>query len=136
MEQMNNNPRTQGFKEGTRVSFASYKDSQKAQGYSCKLRDIKERTNTETGEVIPAHKALCFFIAKRDANGNVLRGANGGPIAEPDSLKYVNLGPSVEGMSAKDISAEASELEVGELQSGTKVLYRPNYNGLEGEDID
>lgn len=136
MEQINNNPRTQGFKEGTRISFAEYKASKKAEGRKCMLRDIKERVDTSTGDIIPAHKALCFFLVRHDAEGNPMKGANGGYIAQPDSLQYVNLGPSVEGMSAKDISAQASDLEVGELQSGTLVLYKPNYNGLVGDEVE
>lgn len=136
MEQTNNNPRTQGFKEGTRKPFSTYKEDMKASGHKCVLRDIKERVDSSTGEVIPAHKALCFFLVRRDSEGNPMKGANGGFIAQPDSLSYVNIGPSVEGLTAKEISEQADALEVGELQSGTMVLYRPNYNGLEGEEIE
>lgn len=130
------NPRTQGFKEGTRISFAEFKASKKALGFMIVKRLIKESVDKATGNVIPAHKALCFFIAKKDAQGNVVKGANGGPIAMPDTMFYVNFGPSVgEDITPAELNAQASELEVGELQSGTRVLYRPNYNGIEGEEV-
>lgn len=136
MEQ-NYNPRTQGFVEGTRKSFADFKASKKAEGKICVKRLMKETVDTNTGNVIPAHQALCFFVAKRDASGNLLRGANGGPIAVPDTMEYVNFGPSVpESTPASELSARASELEVGTLQSGTIVLYKPNYNGIAGEIVE
>lgn len=135
MEQ-NYNPRTQGFVEGTRKSFADFKASKKAEGKICVKRLMKESIDTTTGNVIPAHYALCFFTAKRDAQGNVLRGANGGAIAVPDTMEYVNFGPSVpENTSAQELSARANELEVGQLHSGTIVLYKPNYNGIAGEEV-
>lgn len=136
MEQ-NFNPRTQGFIEGTKKSFAEFKALKKSEGKICMKRDMPEIVDKSTGNVIPAHKALCFFVAKRDASGNILRGANGGPIAVPDTMEYVNFGPSVpESTPASELSARAEELEVGTLQSGNIVLYKPNYNGITGELVD
>lgn len=136
MEQTNNNPRTQGFKEGTRVSFASFLANAKASGKSVRKVLVKERTNRETGEVIPEHHAICLFVAKKGSDGKPLVGANGGPIAEQGTMEYVSIGPSVgESTPASDIVAIASELEVGELQSGTLVLFKPNYNGILGEEL-
>lgn len=136
MEQ-NYNPRTQGFIEGTRVSFAEFKANKKAQGKVCMKRLMKETVDKSTGNVIPAHYALCFFVAKKDSLGNIVKGANGGPIAEPDTMEYVNFGPSVpESTPASELSARAGELEVGTLQSGNTVLYKPNYNGITGDLVD
>ena len=136
MEQ-NYNPRTQGFIEGTRQSFASFKATKKTQGKICIKRQMKETVDPATGNVIPAHQALCFFVAKRDPQGNILRGANGGPIAVPDTMEYVNFGPSVpESTPASELTARAEELEVGTLQSGTVVLYKPNYNGITGDLVE
>ena len=129
MEQ-NYNPRTQGFIEESRQSLASFKGESE-----CVKREMKETVDPETGNVIPAHKALCFFVAKRDASGNKMRGANGGLIAVPNSVTYVNFGPSVsQDTPMSDIKAQANELEVGQLKSGNFVLYKPNYNGFSGEE--
>ena len=126
----NYNPRTQGFIEESRMSLASFIGTK-----DCVRREMKETIDKETGNVIPAHKALCLFTAKRDANGNKMRGANGGLIAEPNSVTFVNFGPSVpQDTPMSDLKAQANELEVGQLQSGNFVLYRPNYNGLVGEE--
>lgn len=136
MEQNYNDPRTQGFIEGTRESFASFKAAKKAAGFLAMKRLMKETVDKSTGNVIPEHYALCFFVAKKDAQGNVMRGANGGPIAEPDTMEYVNFGPSVpQSISAADLNAQANELEVGQLKSGNYVLYKPNYNGIVGEEL-
>ena len=136
MEQTINNPRTQGFKEGTRVNFASFLAAAKASGKTIVKRLIKERIASDGETVIPAHQALCLFVAKKGADGKVLIGPNGGKIAEPDTMQYISFGPSVdENTPASQLVAQASELEVGELNSGTVVLYRPNYNGIEGEEL-
>jgi hypothetical protein len=129
MEQ-NYNPRTQGFIEETRQSLKSFKGSQ-----SCVLREMKETVDKTTGNVIPAHKALCFFTAKVDASGNKMRGANGGLIAVPNSVTYVNFGPSVpQDTPLATLKAQENDLEVAQLQSGNWVLYKPNYNGFTGEE--
>lgn len=135
MEQ-NFDPRTQGFIEGSKKSFAEFKNAKKAAGFMCIKRLMKEIVDKSTGNVIPEHYALCFFIAKKDAQGNVMRGANGGAIAEPDTMEYVNFGPSVpESTSGAELNAHANELEVGQLKSGNFVLYKPNYNGIVGEEL-
>lgn len=125
------NPRTQGFIEESRQTLAEFK----AKFDSCVKREMKETVDTATGNIIPAHKALCFFTAKKDANGNKMRGANGGLIALPNSVTFVNFGPSVSADTPMDaLKAQASDLEVGQLASGNFVLYKPNYNGLAGEE--
>lgn len=128
MEQYN--PRTQGFIEESRQTLASFKGDRE-----CVKREMKETVDTATGNIIPAHKALCFFTAKVDAQGNKMRGANGGYIAVPNSVVFVNFGPSVSAETPmSELKAQAESLEVGQLQSGNFVLYKPNYNGIAGEE--
>jgi hypothetical protein len=129
MEQ-NVNPRTQGFIEETRQSLESFIGTK-----DCVRREMKERVDEETGNIIPKRKALCLFTAKRDAQGNKMRGANGGLIAEPNSVTFVNFGPSVpEDTPMSELKAQAKDLEVAQLKSGNWVLYKPNYNGMVGEE--
>lgn len=130
MEQIN--VRTQGFIEGSKKSLKDFRA-----GREMYKRLMKESVNKTTGEIIPAHYALCFFVAKRNADGTKMLGANGNPIAEPDTMEYVNFGPSVgENISVAELSAQRNELEVGYLQSGNAVLYKPNYNGVTGEAVE
>lgn len=125
------NPRTQGFVEESRKTLKEFKGD-----LECVKRDVKETVDQNTGNIIPAHKALMFFVAKRDANGNKMRGENGGLIAVPNSQIHVNFGPSVpESTPMSELKAQANELEVGQLKSsGNFVLYKPNYNGIAGEE--
>jgi len=128
MEQ--NNPRTQGFIDESKKSLASFRA-----GREMVKRHFEERVDTATGNVIPAHFALCFFVAKKDAQGNKMRGANGGLIAEPGTMQTVAFGPSVgEGITLAELASRRDELEVGLLKSGNAVLYAPNYNGIQGEE--
>ena len=128
MEQ--SNPRTQGFIEGSRQSLASFRN-----GREMVKRHFDERVDKTTGNVIPAHYALCFFVAKKDAQGNKMRGANGGLIAETGTMQTVAFGPSVgENITVAELASQRNELEVGLLQSGNAVLYRPNYTGVAGEE--
>lgn len=136
MEQ-NYNPRTQGFVDNSQMSFASFKASKKSEGKMCMITNVKETINKDTGEVIPAHRAVCFFVARKNPDGTLVLGPNGGPIAERNTMEYVNFGPSVSSaITAQELSAQADALEVGQLLSGTRVLYKPNYNGIVGDIVE
>lgn len=125
----NYNPRTQGISsEGT---LASYR-----KGRDMSIVDVKERVNESTGELIPAHKAIVFFVAKRNADGTKMRDAKGQLVAEPKTSEFVSFGPSVGELNASELTARRNELEVGSLaESGNKVLYKPANNGFVGEEV-
>lgn len=130
------NPRTQGISsEGT---LASYR-----KGRDMSIIDVKERVDTTTGNVIPAHKAIVFFTAKKNADGTKMRDAKGQLVAEPNTSEFVSFGPSVGDLASLDmkeiaqqLTARRNELEVGALaESGNKVLYKPSNNGFVGEEV-
>lgn len=123
------NPRTQGISsEGT---LASYR-----KGRDMSIVDVKERVDTNTGNVIPAHKAIVFFTAKKNADGTKMRDAKGQLVAEPNTSEFVSFGPSVGELNASELTARRNELEVGSLaESGNKVLYKPSNNGFAGEEV-
>ena len=132
----NYNPRTQGISsEGTLASYRNHRDMN--------VIDVKERVNETTGELIPAHKAIVFFTAKRNADGTKMRDAKGQLVAEPKTSEFVNFGPSVSDLASLDmkkiateLTARRNELEVGSLaESGNKVLYKPSNNGFVGEEV-
>lgn len=121
--------RTQGISSlGT---LASYR-----QGREMSIVNVKERVDTTTGNIIPAHKAIVFFVAKKNADGSKMRGANGALVAEPGTTEFVSFGPSVGEIGASELTARRNDLEVGSLaESGNKVLYQPNNNGFAGEEV-
>lgn len=123
------NPRTQGISSlGT---LASYR-----QGREMSIVNVKERIDATTGNVIPAHKAIVFFTAKKNADGSKMRGANGALVAEPNTTEFVSFGPSVGELGASELTARRNDLEVGTLaESGNKVLYQPGNNGFAGEEV-
>lgn len=113
------NSYTHSFSNGE--TLASFR-----KGRDLVLADIKEHVDTTTGNVIPAHKALVFFTAKRNADGTKMRDANGALVPEQGSVTFVDFDPSVSGMTIKEISEVRNELEVGTLsEGGNLVLYRP-----------
>lgn len=130
------NPRTQGISsEGTLASYRNHRDMN--------VIDVKERVNETTGELIPAHKAIVFFTAKRNADGSKMRDNKGQLVAEPKTSEFVSFGPSVSDLAsldmkkiASELTARRNELEVGALaESGNKVLYKPSNNGFVGEEV-
>lgn len=132
----NYNPRTQGISsEGTLASYRNHRDMN--------VIDVKERVNETTGELIPAHKAIVFFTAKRNADGSKMRDTKGQLVAEPKTSEFVSFGPSVSDLAsldmkkiASELTARRNELEIGSLaESGNKVLYKPSNNGFVGEEV-